>query len=92
MRRRRGFTRLSRKNQVTIPVAVLERAGVGPGDEFRVEADEGGRIILQPEKSVADRRRAVIAALRGKYSGVYPPGYLDALRDEWEERPPVRGA
>ena len=91
MRRRRGYTRLSRKNQVTIPVAVLERVGLAPGDELRVDADEEGRIILEPERSLADRRREAIRRLAGKYTGLYPPGYLDALRDEWDQKLRERG-
>src|SRR5439155_936012 len=45
-RRRRGRTRLSVKNQATIPVAALRRAGLKPGDELRVEAAGAGRIVL----------------------------------------------
>lgn len=38
----------SRKNQVALPKAILERAGVGPDDVyFRVECDRGA-IILRP--------------------------------------------
>ena len=44
--RRRGRTRISAKNQATIPVAALRRAGLKPGDELRVEAAGAGRIIL----------------------------------------------
>lgn len=84
MRRRRGYTRLSRKNQVTIPLAVLERVGVAPGDELRVDADEEGRIVLEPEKSLADRRRAALRKHAGAFTGLYPTDYLDRLRDEWE--------
>jgi AbrB family looped-hinge helix DNA binding protein len=84
MRRRRGYTRLSSKNQVTIPVTVLERVGATPGDEFRVDADEEGRIVLEPERSLADRRRDALRKHAGKFTGLYPPGYLDRLRDEWE--------
>jgi bifunctional DNA-binding transcriptional regulator/antitoxin component of YhaV-PrlF toxin-antitoxin module len=91
VKRRRGYTRLSRKNQVTNPVAVLERAGVGPGTEFRVEADEGGRIVLEPEQSLSERRREALRRIAGTFSGMYPPGYLDELRDEWEERLRERG-
>lgn len=84
MKRRRGYTRLSRKNQVTIPVAVLERLGVRPGDELKVETDDGGRIILELETSLADRRLQALERWAGKFTGLYPPGYLDELRDEWE--------
>ena len=83
MKRRNGYTRLSSKHQVTIPVAVLEQVGAKPGDEFRVEADDDDRIVLVPERSLAERRLEAIERIAGTYAGVYPPGYLDALRDEW---------
>jgi AbrB family looped-hinge helix DNA binding protein len=82
-KRRRGYTRLSAKNQVTIPVAVLEQAGLRPGDELKV-GTEDGRIVLEPALSLGERRIQAIERLKGKYTGMYPPGYLDALRDEWE--------
>lgn len=90
MKRRRGYTRLSRKNQVTIPVAALEQVGVHPGDELKVEV-EGGRVVLEPTTSLAERRREALRRVAGTFSGVYPPGYLDELRDEWDERLRERG-
>jgi AbrB family looped-hinge helix DNA binding protein len=91
MRRRRGYTRLSRKNQVTIPVAVLERVGIAPGDELRVEADESGWIVLEREQSLAERRREWLQKRAGRFAGLYPPGYLDELRDEWDAKLRERG-
>ena len=82
-KRRRGYTRISGKNQVTIPVAVLEEADLRPGDELKVETEDG-KIVLEPALSLAERRRAAIDRLAGSLTGMYPPGYLDALRDEWE--------
>ena len=83
VKRRNGYTRLSSKHQVTIPVVVVERVGAKPGDEFRVDVDDDGRILLVPERSLAERRLEAIDRIAGKYDGMYPPGYLDALRDEW---------
>ena len=83
VKRRNGYTRLSSKHQVTIPVTVLKQVGAMPGDEFRVEAGDDGRIVLSPERSLAERRLDAIDRIAGKYDGMYPPGYLDALRDEW---------
>jgi AbrB family looped-hinge helix DNA binding protein len=80
--RRRGYTRLSSKRQVTIPVNALDQIGLGPGDELRVEVDRAGRIVLTPAPAGADRRR-VIAETSGSLTGVYEPGGLDRLRDEW---------
>jgi AbrB family looped-hinge helix DNA binding protein len=74
--RRRGRTRISRKNQITIPVEALRKAGLRPGDEVRAEADGAGRIVLIREDDL-------IARYAGDLTGVYTPGYLDKLRDEW---------
>lgn len=80
--RRRGFTRLSSKRQITIPLQALEQTGLGPGDELRVEVDRAGRIVLTPAVGGAERRLA-IEETSGSLAGVYEPGSLDRLRDEW---------
>lgn len=81
-RRRRGYTRLSSKRQVTIPLAVADESGLAPGDELKVEA-QGGRIVLSPVETLAARRRAAIEETAGSLAGVYEPGGLERLRDEW---------
>ena len=53
--RRRGYTRLSPKHQVTIPLDAVEQAGSFPGDELRVEIDRAGRIVMSRPQDV-DRR------------------------------------
>jgi AbrB family looped-hinge helix DNA binding protein len=75
-RRRPGRTRISAKNQVTIPVAALKEAGLEPGDELRVEADGAGRLVLVREDDL-------IAKYAGDMPGVYEQGYLEKLRREW---------
>lgn len=82
-KRRRGFTRLSPKHQVTIPAAVVAQTGVSPGTEFAVTAEADGRIILAPVEDLGARRRRAIAATAGSLSGVWRPGDLERLRDEW---------
>jgi AbrB family looped-hinge helix DNA binding protein len=78
-KRRRGWTRISAKHQVTIPVDVLRKAGLKPGDELRVEAEGPRRIVLVREDDV-------IARYAGSLTGVYPKDYLKKLRREWDVR------
>ncbi len=80
--RRRGYTRLSSKRQVTIPLQALQATGLGPGDELKVEVDRAGRIVLSSAAGAADRRRAV-EETSGSLAGVYEPASLERLRDEW---------
>ena len=78
-RRRRGpgaVTRISSKNQTTLPVAVLESAGLEAGDEVRIEAVGAGRILLT-------RATAASQHFAGALTGVYRRGYLGRLRREW---------
>jgi len=74
---RRGVTRLSRKNQVTLPVAALREAHIKPGDELRVSVDGRGRLVLIP---VEDPLEALI----GSAPGLSAATQLEMLRDEWE--------
>ena len=74
--RRRGHTRISRKNQATLPIEALRQAGLKPGDELVVEAAGAGRIVLVRAVDLIEKHA-------GKAPGVYPPGYLNQLRDEW---------
>ena len=74
--RRRGRTRLSAKNQATIPVDALRKAGLKPGDELLVEAAGAGRIVLARAQNVIDQ-------YAGALPDVYGEGYLQDLRSEW---------
>lgn len=71
------MSKLSTKNQVTIPARVLRELGIKPGDELLVYVEDH-RIIAEPVES---RRERVM-----RYAGsmVYPKGYLEELRNEWE--------
>ena len=74
--RRRGRIRISAKNQATIPVAVLRRAGLKPGDELWVETAGAGRIVLTLVEET-------LAGYAGRLTGVYPKGSLQKLRRKW---------
>jgi bifunctional DNA-binding transcriptional regulator/antitoxin component of YhaV-PrlF toxin-antitoxin module len=85
VKRRKGFTRLSAKRQITLPLAVVERAGIKFGEELAVEADEHGRVIVSRAAgdTIGDRRRRALDRAAGALPGVWPAGALDELRDEW---------
>ncbi|HEX9823599.1 MAG TPA: AbrB/MazE/SpoVT family DNA-binding domain-containing protein [Actinomycetota bacterium] len=77
VKRRRGFTRLSRKNQATIPVDVVAASGLRPGDELEVRAVGPGRVLLARAGDNLDE-------YVGDLTGVYGEGYLEDLRAEWD--------
>jgi AbrB family looped-hinge helix DNA binding protein len=74
--RRRGTTRISRKNQVTIPAEAARKAGLRPGDVLEVVAVEPGQVAFRRADNPYRR-------FAGALTGLYPPGYLEALREEW---------
>ena len=48
------------------------------------------RLVEAGERAISDererrraRRRAAVERTHGQFRGVYGPGYLDGLRDEW---------
>ena len=75
-RRRRGAATISSKNQITIPADALRAAGLGAGERVVAHADGPGRVVLV-------RERDVVEDVAGSLTGVYEPGELDELRDEW---------
>lgn len=75
--RRRGYTRVSAKHQVTIPVDALATAGLRAGDSLKVEARPNGEIVLRREEDP-------LARYYGSMTGMFPPNYLRDLRDEWD--------
>lgn len=72
------MSRISSKNQVTLPVEELRAAGLGAGDEIRVRAAGRGVLLVETPQSLVDR-------FAGTFDrSVYPDDYLQRLRDEWE--------
>lgn len=74
--RRRGYTRVSAKHQVTIPMDALAQAGLRAGDRLRAEVRGPGEVALVREDDPLKR-------FAGALTDVYPTSYLDELRREW---------
>lgn len=74
---RTSRTKVSSKNQVTLPVAALAAAGVRSGDILRVEVVADGVFRLVRERSRID-------AVAGTMPGVAAAADLEAERDAWE--------
>lgn len=75
--RRRGTTRVSRKNQITIPVAALRTARLSPGDAVSVEATGVGQVVLTRVDALVDRYAGALD------TGGRLRGQVEKLREEW---------
>lgn len=64
---------------MTIPIAALQEAGLHPGDQVLVEALDDGELRIHRGEPQFD-------AAFGALTGVYPPGYLERLDAEDEQR------
>jgi bifunctional DNA-binding transcriptional regulator/antitoxin component of YhaV-PrlF toxin-antitoxin module len=73
----KGQTKISSKNQVTIPVSALRDAGMGPGDVLRAEADGAGRVVLTRVDEVLTRYSGALET-----GGRFGEG-VRGLREEW---------
>lgn len=73
------MAKISTKNQVTIPVAALEEAGLRAGEAVTVEAAGEGELRVR-------RAALTFKDAFGTLTGVYPAGYLDRLDAEDAQR------
>jgi bifunctional DNA-binding transcriptional regulator/antitoxin component of YhaV-PrlF toxin-antitoxin module len=76
-RRRRGGSKVSQHNQITVPMAILDAVHIGPGDEVDIVPDGDGRFVVT-------RRRDPLEELIGSAPGLSAATDLESLRDEWE--------
>jgi AbrB family looped-hinge helix DNA binding protein len=74
--KRRGPARISRKNQITLPVSLLRKLGLGPGDVVDI-ADEDDHIVIRRHRSRFD---GVIGTIPGLTEAVD----VEGSRDSWE--------
>lgn len=74
-------TKVSSKNQVTLPVAALRTAGVGPGDVLRVEVEADGVFRLVRER---DPWWELFDETAGCNLGITSREELEEMRDGWE--------
>jgi bifunctional DNA-binding transcriptional regulator/antitoxin component of YhaV-PrlF toxin-antitoxin module len=75
MPRSKGTTRISAKNQVTLPVGVLRAAGLQPGDEVVVRPTGPGVVQIETARDLLDQ--LILPA------GTWPRGAARQLRREW---------
>jgi AbrB family looped-hinge helix DNA binding protein len=73
------MARISTKNQITIPVAALEEAGLHAGEAVTVEPAGDGEIRVR-------RASLTFEGAFGALTDIYPPGYLDRLDAEDAQR------
>ena len=71
------MAKVSSKNQITLPVEAMRVAGLQAGDEVTVRPVGDGEVLVAARGSRV-RRHAGIA------DGIYEPGELERLRDEWQ--------
>ncbi|MCZ7533085.1 MAG: AbrB/MazE/SpoVT family DNA-binding domain-containing protein [Acidimicrobiia bacterium] len=76
-KRPKGTTRVSSKNQVTIPVEAMQAAGLKVGERLVASADGPGRVVFQRDIDVLDQFAGVL-------TGVYAADELEDLRSEWD--------
>jgi AbrB family looped-hinge helix DNA binding protein len=68
--------KISSKNQVTLPVEVLTAVRLKAGDAVSIAATGDDTIVIR-------RAPDGIDSAIGIFDGLYEPGYLDKLREDW---------
>jgi bifunctional DNA-binding transcriptional regulator/antitoxin component of YhaV-PrlF toxin-antitoxin module len=77
---RTSTSRLSSKNQLTVPVDILRRVGLEAGDEVEFVVNDAGFIeVLRAPNVNRD-----LLKLAGKYGELFEGFDLEAERDSWE--------
>ncbi len=76
---RTSTSRLSSKNQLTVPVDILRKVGLEAGDEVEFAVNDAG--FIEVARALSSNRNLV--KLAGSYSDVFADFDLEAERDAW---------
>jgi bifunctional DNA-binding transcriptional regulator/antitoxin component of YhaV-PrlF toxin-antitoxin module len=76
---RTSTSRISAKNQVTVPVDILRAMGLHAGDEVEFRANDAGFIELSLI------RRSSIVEMAGRYGDVFEKFDLEKERQSWNQ-------
>ena len=84
-RRGRATTsRISSKNQITIPVEVLREVNLKPGDEVEFMIDKEERIVLAP--SAEQEWKKALRKIAGTMPGLGENFDYKKEREEWDKK------
>ena len=84
-RRGRATTsRISSKNQITIPVEVLREVNLKPGDQVEFMIDKEERIVLAP--SAEQEWKKTLRRLAGTMPGLGENFDYKKEREEWDKK------
>jgi len=75
-------TKVSSRNQISIPSEARRRLGIEPGDRLSVEITDEAMVLRRRPQRASDRLWG-IAAGKGWYEPD-PVTFVRELRDEWE--------
>ena len=88
-RGRSSTSRISSKNQITIPVEILRAVDIEIGDVVRFTEDGKGRIVL--EKIDEPEWKSALRELIGSDPGLGRRSNYKKEREEWDARLTLRG-
>jgi AbrB family looped-hinge helix DNA binding protein len=84
-RRGRATTsRISSKNQITIPIEVLREVNLKPGDQIKFMIDKEERIVLSP--SAEQEWKKTLRAMAGTMPRLGKNFDYKKEREEWERK------
>lgn len=73
---------VTRKGQVTIPIAIRKHLGVGTPDKVSFVLDDDGQVELKPARLTLGALRGVVPPLPGRQATDFEDQIEEALQDE----------